>query len=398
MRYDVIVIGAGPSGSTAARECAARGLSVLLLDKAAFPRDKPCGGGVTARAARLLPFSLAPVVEQTSYGIRFSLRRHPRVTQSSLEPLVYFTQRSRLDLFLLDQARKAGATLRERTSVREIERRPLGKTVSIAVRTDRELFEGRTLVAADGATGTTARLAGLKVGRWMGMAIEANITSSNPFPDQWKNCFGLDAGDIPGGYGWIFPKKDHLNFGVGSLPARGFDLKYRLNQLVRSYGFNPASLWGLRGFPLPIRQAGAPLVDGPLLLVGDAAGLIDPFSGEGIHSALLSGMIAAKHLRSYLAGEAADLQGYRKEMEAELLEELWLSYQLFMMFHLVAPTIAEQAHRSKAGWKQVSGIIRGERRMTDIKKSVRPAWAAIDFAIRPRLFPFFFKLIRFLNR
>jgi flavin-dependent dehydrogenase len=132
--------------------------------------------------------------------------------------------------------------------------------------------------------------------------------------------------------------------------------------------------------------------------VGDAGGLIDPFSGEGIHSAILSGMIAAKHLSIYLAGEAADLQGYRKEIEETLLEEIRVSYQLFMLFHLVPPLLAEQAHRSKAGWKQVSGIIRGEIRLIDIKKRFRPVWSVIDLAIRPSMFPTYSRLIRYLNR
>src|SRR5215212_8565082 len=94
MRYDVIVVGAGPGGGTAARECAERGLSTLLLDKASFPRDKPCGGGVNIRAARLLPFDLAPVTERVIYGARFSLRQRPAFDRFSPEPLTCLTQRS----------------------------------------------------------------------------------------------------------------------------------------------------------------------------------------------------------------------------------------------------------------------------------------------------------------
>ncbi len=111
MRYDVIVVGAGPGGSTAARECAERGLSTLLLDKASFPRDKPCGGGVNIRAARLLPFDLAPVVEREIYGIRFSLRLSGAYTRRADAPLTYLTQRSRLDHYLVERAVAAGAKL-----------------------------------------------------------------------------------------------------------------------------------------------------------------------------------------------------------------------------------------------------------------------------------------------
>lgn len=79
--YDIIVVGAGPAGSTAARECATLGLSVLLLDKAQFPRDKPCGGGVSSRAAGLLPFDLAPVVEQTIRSIYLAWGSQPGFTR-----------------------------------------------------------------------------------------------------------------------------------------------------------------------------------------------------------------------------------------------------------------------------------------------------------------------------
>lgn len=120
----MVVAGAGPAGSTAARECAARGLRVLLLDRATFPRDKPCGGGVNVRAARLLPFDLAPVVERVAFGMRFSLRQAGRFVRYSREPLTYLTQQSRLDTFLVERAVAAGAVFRERAPVRGVERYP----------------------------------------------------------------------------------------------------------------------------------------------------------------------------------------------------------------------------------------------------------------------------------
>jgi len=103
-RFDVVVVGAGPAGSTAARECAARGLSTALLDRAEFPRDKPCGGGVTARAAALLPFDIDPVVEQRVHDIRFTWRGDSGFILRAAEPLVYLTQRARLDEFLVSKA------------------------------------------------------------------------------------------------------------------------------------------------------------------------------------------------------------------------------------------------------------------------------------------------------
>src|SRR5690242_21465125 len=111
--HDVAIIGGGPAGSTAAYHLATAGASVLLLDKAAFPRDKPCGGGVTGRAARQLPFSIAPVVEDVVDRMECGLRYGNHVTRRAGTPLAYMTQRRRLDHFLLQKAAEAGAEVRE---------------------------------------------------------------------------------------------------------------------------------------------------------------------------------------------------------------------------------------------------------------------------------------------
>ena len=150
---------------------------------------------------------------------------------------------------------------------------------------------------------------------------------------------GLDFGDPPGGYGWIFPKEDHLNIGLGGWRHVGPSLRERLFQLVRFYGFETEQVWGLRGFHLPIRRNGSPLVDGNVLLVGDAAGLIDTLTGEGIYAALHSGRKAAKHISAYLNQEAPDLEGYRRELEQGLLLELRVSGQFNDIFNLWARPI-----------------------------------------------------------
>ena len=110
-RYDAIVVGAGPAGSTAAYRLASAGADVLLLDRARFPRDKPCGGGVTGRAARLLPFSIEPVVEHVVSAVDLRLRYGKSLARGNGDPLVYMTQRKRLDHFLVQKAVEAGAEL-----------------------------------------------------------------------------------------------------------------------------------------------------------------------------------------------------------------------------------------------------------------------------------------------
>jgi len=132
-KYDVIVAGSGPSGSMAARRLAERGASVLLLDKQKFPRDKPCGGGVTLRAASVQEIDLTPVIERTIYGARFSLRLGDAFDRRFDKPLTYMTQRCRLDQHLAECAAESGADLHDGEALREID--ACGSGPGVAVRT-----------------------------------------------------------------------------------------------------------------------------------------------------------------------------------------------------------------------------------------------------------------------
>lgn len=375
MRYDVIVSGVGPAGSTAARECAERGLSVLMLDKAEFPRDKPCGGGVTVRAAKLLPFKITGVVERMISGVSFAVGQRHRFTRAYSDKVTYLTQRSRLDNFLAERAVDAGAVFRQREAVLQVERHP----THVVVRTADSVFEGSTLVAADGANGRTAKLAGVDVRLLHGIAMEGNVTPPDGIPGEWQDAIGFDFGGMPGGYGWLFPKGDHLNIGLGGWHYVGPMLRERLDQLIRFYGFDPADAWGLRAYHLPLRQAGSPLVDGNVVLVGDAAGLIDPMTGEGIYAAFWSGAAAARQLAAYLGSEAPDLGGYYREMEQGLLPELRVSRQFHDIYHLWPGLFVGVERRTSILWKSMVRLLRGEETYLTLSRKLGPVWPIVEF-------------------
>ena len=374
MRYDVIVVGAGPAGSTAAREAAAHGLATLLLDKATFPRDKPCGGGLTVRTQRLIPFSLAPVAERPIHGMRVTLRQGRGITRDFPEPMAHLAQRARLDAFLVARATAAGTVLREGTAVKAVERYP----DRVVVRAGGEAFEGRTLVAADGANGRTAALAGMAGERWLVVGLEGNVTPSAGIPDEWANRLGLDVGDHPGGYAWIFPKGDHLNVGVAVWQPLGPTLRSRLDRVARFYGVAPTELWGVRGHHLPLRRPGAPLADGNVLTVGDAAGLLDPFTLEGIYAAVWSGRAAARHLAAFVAGEAPDLTGYAAEVEGELAPELDLARRVHDVFHAMPALTVGVIWGAPPVWRFCSRLMRGERSYADVTRRLGPFAVGLD--------------------
>ncbi len=133
--YDTIVVGAGPAGSTAARLLAQRGARVLLLDRARFPRDKPCGGGVSIRAAGELGVDLSPVIERTVTEMRVSFRLGRSFLRSSPEPLAYLTQRCRLDALLVERAAEAGVDFRDGQAVRDVELADAGVLVGAHITT-----------------------------------------------------------------------------------------------------------------------------------------------------------------------------------------------------------------------------------------------------------------------
>lgn len=287
-RFDVAVVGAGPAGATTAYRLARAHARVLLIDKVRFPRDKPCGGGLTTRAVRQLPFSVEPVVEDRITRVRCRLKYGPTIERRSDRVLCLMTQRRRLDAYLVEQAADAGATFRDGVRVEIDSDRSL--------RVDGTPVEVDTVVGADGANGISAKALGLGGDIVNGVALEGNLPYEQLPDDHWRGMLVLELATLPGGYGWIFPKGDHVNVGVGGWGSEGPRLRDHLRFLCEQYGFQPGDLTNLRGHRLPMRRSGTQLGRGRALLVGDAAGVLDPVSGDGIYEALVSGELAARHI------------------------------------------------------------------------------------------------------
>jgi geranylgeranyl reductase family protein len=309
-RFDVAIVGAGPAGSTAAYRLARARARVLLIDRARFPRDKPCGGGLTMRAVRQLPFSVEPVVEDRITRMRCRLQYGPGIERESTRVLCLMTQRRLLDAFLVEQAVAAGVEFRDgvhATIDSETELRVDGKPVEVGA-----------LIGADGANGITARSLGLGGAIVNGVALEGNLSYEELPPSGWRGTLVLELSAVPGGYGWIFPKGDHVNVGVGGWGREGPQLRRHLRVLCDHYGIELRRLTDLRGHRLPMRQPGTVLARGRALVIGDAAGAIDPVSGDGIYEALVTARLAAEHTLALLDGAAETLEPYESAVRREL--------------------------------------------------------------------------------
>jgi geranylgeranyl reductase family protein len=313
-RVDVLVVGAGPAGSTAAYRLASAGASVLLVDKARFPRDKPCGGGLTLRAVRELPFSVEAVVEHVVDRMEFRLRYGRSFARGGQRPLILMTQRRRLDHFLAEQAAAAGAEFRDGAGVAAVEADDRGARAVV----DGAPVEAQVLIGADGANGVSARSLGLGANPTLGVAFEGNVPYGKVDPDRYRALALIELGTVPGGYGWVFPKGDHVNVGVGGWEHVGPTLRERLRDLCGKHGIDPDAVLNLRGHRLPLRRPGSALARGRALLVGDAAGLVDPISGDGMYEAFVSSRLAAEAALDVLAGRADHLQPYAQAVQRQL--------------------------------------------------------------------------------
>jgi geranylgeranyl reductase family protein len=320
---DVIVVGAGPAGSATATYLATGGLDVLVLEKATFPREKVCGDGLTPRAVRELDYlGVDPTGWTSNIGLRiWSHRTYPYLLPwpqlKDFPSIGYVRHRADFDAQLARHAASRGARVEYDVAVTEpiVDRR--NQVVGVVAKDGRR-FSAPVVVAADGNSSRLAVQLGWdrRVDRPLGVAVRAYYESPRQGEDWIESWLELWDG-VPGksnllpGYGWAFPMGDGTcNVGLGitnTSPAFGHTdyrtlLRRWLDTTPASWGFREANrVSPIRGAALPMGFSRSAEYRAGLLLVGDAAGLISPFNGEGISYALESGRYAARHIAEAFA-------------------------------------------------------------------------------------------------
>jgi geranylgeranyl reductase family protein len=335
-KYDVVVIGAGPGGSATAYYLARRGLRVLLLDKALFPRDKTCGDGLTPRALAVLDdmgllervaragcrINGAEIYAPNGLSVSAPVSAHdPRYAYMLVVPRV------KLDDILRQHALSAGATFEGRVHVTNVASTPDGVLVTAQRNGETLTFAGRAAVVSTGANMRLLLNMGLLQAPPPTMtAARAYYDNLNVLSDRIQLRF--DGVPLPG-YGWVFPTAPgQANVGAGYFaaeraathrlpsPQEAFDAFVHRSHLSGVFG-KARRLTPVKGFPLRIDFLSAPTFAGRTLLVGEAIGLVNPLSGEGIDYALESGRIAAEHLATMLAQDdfsEAQFQAYHRAL------------------------------------------------------------------------------------
>jgi len=305
MHADVVIVGAGPAGCAAAFDLTSRGLRVLLLDRTAFPRRKPCAGGLTVKALRALRYCVAPVIQRTVQNLAVSCRlQNPKVFIGN-DPICHLVERAAFDLFCLEKTVAAGAEFRVVNRIDGI----LESAGAVTLIADGEAIQGRFLIGADGVHSRIRRITGRFPGIRFGFAVEAVLPAS----PRHDTTLSFDFSQAAGGYGWVFPKKNHINVGLYTHRCDGVIRRKDLDAYIfRKLGHVRHE--PIRGYALGLGGWRYRPGWGRILLAGDAAGLVDPLLGEGLYHAIVSGQRAAAAIGAAVNDDSDACQSYAKAL------------------------------------------------------------------------------------
>ena len=365
------MVGGGPAGLAAASASAAAGARTVLLERAEHPRYKTCGGG-------LLGVSRAAVAGQIKLPVRdeirsatFTLRGGSEFTRSNAEPLLAMVVRDEFDAALLGRAQENGAAVRQRAQVRAVDQTDGRATARLA---DGTAVTATVIIGADGSSGVTARHVGAEFAQ-VDLGLELEIAVPEPVAGQWSGRVLLDWGEIPGSYGWVFPKGDRLTVGVIAARGQGDATKGYLREFVGRLGLAGYEADRDSGHLTRCRSDRSPLRRGRVIVAGDAAGLLEPWTREGISFALRSGALAGEHAAKAAAGgdSAATepaLDGYVAAVNATLVPEMRAGRVLLTAFTRHAGTFHKGLSTAK-GWGAFVKLCRSDRSFAELVN--RPA-------------------------
>ena len=367
--FDVVVVGSGPAGSSAAYVLSKEGVRTVLVEKESLPRYKTCGGGIVQRAVCALPVDIGAAVERHCYaaelhlpgsGLHFSTQRE--------RPIVSMTMRDRFDLLLVEAAQQAGTQLRAHCRVLDVIREG-NKT---EVLTSQGSIQTDFVIAADGATSTVARVSSLPKIPHLMPALECEVTVKDQDLERFAHSARFDFAPVPAGYGWVFPKKRHLSIGVLKADTQSLNLNSSLEKYLRLVGVTEIKALDRHGFMIPTRPRAEKLVEGKIILTGDAAGLADPVTGEGITFAIRSGQLAARALvdGDFQENQVRDL--YVERLSREVLSELRWGRLLGRVIYQ-HPRVRDRLFRRHGQrlCQAMTDVLTGERTYRDILR--RPA-------------------------
>ena len=357
-QWDVAVVGAGPAGLAAASASARAGARTIVLERAEHPRYKTCGGGLIGASLAAVGTLPVPVRDEIRTAT-FTLNGRHEFTRTYDAPILAMVARDEFDDALRRRAQADGAVLRPRSPVRAISQDDRQAVARLA---DGTTVAAAVLVGADGSAGVSARHVGMTADQ-VDLGLEVEVAIPESARPAWHGRVLLDWGPVPGSYAWIFPKQDRLTVGVIAERGRGEETRRYLRDFLDRYHLSSFPRLQDSGHLTKCRTADSPLRRARVLVAGDAAGLLEPFTREGISFALRSGAaagaLAAAAARESPARLEHILQGYESSITADLIPEMQAGRRLFSAFTR-HPGFFHLGLASPAGWRVFVGFCRGD--------------------------------------
>lgn len=366
--FDVIIVGAGPAGGMCAYELSKNNTSVLIIEKERLPRYKTCAGGLTKKAYEILPKDFLSLVENDTYRVNLTLNHRWGFSKVTSFPIVKMVMRDKLDYFLVKKAEDYGARILDKTVIRSVAE----LSDCIYVSTEVKNFKSKLIVGADGISGCVARSLGLRKRPICGIALEGEVTPRHNLSqlNGFNGSIDLDFNIIPKGYGWIFPKKEHLSVGVFTTLPQMRDIKRYFTSYLGQKGLaNGYQTESLKGHQIPIGGKEQEILNSTRgLLIGDAAGLADPITGEGIYFALRSGQIAAEVIRNFINNPNLALDEYTKKVHSEIIEDFRYAGYLSTLLYSLSFLSYNLARKINSINESFVNVVAGEKRYKDLFK------------------------------
>ncbi len=362
-KYDVIISGAGPSGSLLGFLLSSKGIDTLIIEKKKFPRYKICAGGIQHRAMATLPFKITEVIEKTIYGISFSLKSRDLFLKKYDDPIMYTVDRRKFDLFMAEKAMNNGCELRFGEEVKAYDT----NEKEVCVETSKGKYFSKVLIGADGIRGLVHKkiVKGKNYKKILGYEVETRFF--NHEDRRHDDCVGFDFGGTKKGYLWVFPKKDLISCGIGGpVSTASYMRKYLKQYLSVNAREGEKQDYKILAQCIPVREEDTPFCEYRVLAIGDAACLGDGFTGEGLYNSFKSSIIASESINKSLRGSNYYFEDYRNMINDDIFRDIKISLFFSRVFFTYPLFFYKLLKNNDKFFNLCCKVMRGERKYTDI--------------------------------
>lgn len=346
----------------------------MVLERAEHPRYKTCGGGLIGTSLSAVGAMPVPVREEI-HAATFTLDGRREFTRTHDAPLLAMVLRDEFDDALRHQAVADGAVLRQRSPVRAVSQDDHQATARLA---DGSTVTAQVVVGTDGSAGVSGQHVGVQAGQ-VDLGLEVELAVPESVRQVWHRRLLLDWGPMPGSYAWIFPKQDRLTVGVIATRGRGEETRKYLREFLDRHHLSSFRRLADSGHLTRCRTADSPLRKARVLVAGDAAGLLEPWTREGISFALRSGAMAGA-----VAAEASReppprlehvLRRYESSLHQELIPEMQAGRRVFAAFTR-HPGFFHLGLASGKGWHIFAEFCQGETSWASVMNHRSARWAS----------------------